>query len=132
MAKINHLEMSAEVLGLDEIKVKKSFLGISVKLIYKPTNSVIKIKENEYSAEDGRKLENILDTELENVEQAIHDFPVSRINMGNVKLQGCISADHQFAAVQLLAFKDFDYKPVSKVHIYTNKAAEAFAKLFEN
>lgn len=130
MSKINHLEMGAEVMGLDEIEVKKGFLGMSMKLIYKPTNSVVKVKENEFSAEDGRKLENILLTEPENVEQAIRDFPVSSISMGNVKLQGCISADHQFAAVQLLAFKDFDYKPISEMHIYTGKAAEAFATLF--
>lgn len=130
MSKIYHLEMGAEVMGLDEIKVKKGFLGMSVKLIYKPTNSVIKIKENEYTAEDGRKLENILCTEPENMEQAIHDFPVSKTSMGNVKLQGCISNDHQFAAVQLLNFKDFDYKPVSEVHIFTGKAAEAFSTLF--
>ena len=130
MSKINHLEMGAEVMGLDEIEVKKGFLGMSVKLIYKPTNSVIKVKENEYTAEDGRKLENILCTEPENVEQAIRDFPVSSIGMGNVKLQGCISTDHQFAAVQLLNFKDFDYKPVGEVHIFTGKAAEAFAALF--
>lgn len=130
MSKINHLEMGAEVMGLDEIEVKKGFLGMSTKLIYKPTNSVVKVKENEYSAEDGRKLENILHTESENVEQAIRDFPVSRIGMGNMKLQGCISDDHQFAAVQLLAFKDFDYKPISEVHIYKGKTAEAFATLF--
>lgn len=130
MSKINHLEMGAEVMGLDDIAVKKGFLGMSVKLIYKPTNSVVKVKENEYSVEDGRKLENILCTEPENVEQAINKFPVSSIGMGNVKLQGCISDDHQFAAVQLLSFKDFDYKPVSEVHVYTGKAAEAFAKLF--
>ena len=129
MSKINHLEMGAEVMGLDEIEVKKGFLGMSVKLIYKPTNSVVKVKENEYTAEDGRKLENILCTEPENMEQAIHDFPVSSIGMGNYKLQACLSADHQFVAVQLLAFKDFDYKPVSEVHIYKGKAAEAFATL---
>ena len=52
MAKINHLEMGANVMALNDIEVKKGFLGLSCKLIYKPTNSVIKIKEKEYSAED--------------------------------------------------------------------------------
>ena len=60
MAKINHLEMGADVMALNDIEVKKGFLGLSCKLIYKPTNSVIKIKEKEYSAEDGKKLGNIL------------------------------------------------------------------------
>ncbi len=130
MSKIQHLEMGATVMGLDEIKVKKGFLGLSVQLVYLPTNSAVKVKENEYSAEDGRRLENILFTEPENVEEAISKNPVSPTGMGNVKLEACISQDHQFAAVQLLNFKDFDYKPVSEVHIYKGKAAEAIAKLF--
>ena len=130
MAKIQHMEMGETVMSLDEIKVKKGFMGLSVKLFYLPTNSVIRIKENEYSAEDGRRLENILFTASENVEKAISKNPVSAIGMGNVKLEACISEDHQFAAVQLLSFKDFDYKPVSEVRIYKGRAAEAIAKLF--
>lgn len=130
MAKIYHLEMGAEVMALEDIEVKKTFFGMSLKLIYKPTQSIVKIKENEYSAEDGRKLENILNTEPENVEEAIQKFPVSAIGMGNIKMEACISDDHQFAAIQLLAFKDFDYKPVTEMKVYIGKAAAAIAKLF--
>lgn len=122
--------MGAEVMALEDIEVKKTFFGMSLKLIYKPTQSIVKVKENEYSAEDGRKLENILNTEPENVEEAIQKFPVSAIGMGNIKLEACISDDHQFAAIQLLAFKDFDYKPVTEMKVYTGKAATAIAKLF--
>lgn len=130
MAKIDHIEMGAEVMALDEVEVKKGFLGLSTKLIYKPTNSVIRIKGNEYSAENGRRLQDILATEPDNVEKAISKFPISATGIGNMKLEACISDDHQFAAVQLLGFKDFDYQPVTEVHIYEGKAAEAFAKLF--
>ena len=130
MSKINHLEMGAEVMALEEIEVKKSFLGLSTKLMYKPTQSVVKVKENEYTAEDGRKLETILAANPENVEEAVQKFPVSAVGMGNIKLEACISDDHQFAAVQLLAFKDFDYKPVTEMKVYTDSAAQAIAKLF--
>ena len=64
MAKINHLEMGADVLALQDVQVKKGFMGLTVKLIYQPTNSVIKIKEKEYSVEDGRKLETVSYTHL--------------------------------------------------------------------
>lgn len=84
MAKINHLEMGADVLALQDVQVKKGFMGLTVKLIYQPTNSVIKIKEKEYSAEDGRKLENILSAAPKDVETAISKFPVSAISMGGV------------------------------------------------
>ena len=49
MAKINHFVMGTKVMALDNIEVKKGFLGLSTKLIYKPTNSEVKIKDNEYS-----------------------------------------------------------------------------------
>ncbi len=64
------------------------------------------------------------------VEAAISKFPVSAISMGNMKLQACLSDDHQFVATQLLAFKDFGYKPVTEMKTYTGKTAEAFAQLF--
>lgn len=130
MSKINHLEMGAEVMALDVIEVKKGFLGMSTKLIYKPTNSTVKVKTNEYTVEDGKRLEKILNTEPENIEATIQNFPVSNIGMGNVKLDACISDDCQFVAVQLLSFKDFNYQPISGVKVYTGKAAKAIAKLF--
>lgn len=129
MAKINHLEMGDYVMSLEDIQVKKGFMGLSTKLIYKPTNSVIKIKEKEYSVEDGRKLEELLSTSPESMEATINNLSVSSIGMGNAKLQACLSDDHQFAAVQLLTFKDFDYQPISDVKVYTGKTAEAFTKL---
>ena len=130
MSKINHIEMGAEVMALDVIEVKKGFLGMSTKLIYKPTNSTVKVKTNEYTVEDGKRLEKILNTEPENIEATIQNFPVSNIGMGNVKLDACISDDCQFVAVQLLSFKDFNYQPISGVKVYTGKAAKAIAKLF--
>ena len=130
MSKINHLEMGKEVMSLKDIEVKKTFFGLSTKLIYKPTNSAVKVKEREYSSEDGRKLENILAAEPNNVEMMLQKFPVSAISMGNMKLQACVSEDHQFVAIQILGFKDFDYKPLTGVKVFEGKAAEAFAQLF--
>ena len=33
MAKINHLDMGAEVLAIDDVQVKKGFMGLTIKLI---------------------------------------------------------------------------------------------------
>ncbi len=57
-------------------------MGLTIKLIYKPTNSAIKIKEKEYSAEDGKKLINILSSAPSEVESSIKKFPVSAIRHG--------------------------------------------------
>ncbi|MGE9977994.1 hypothetical protein [Prevotella sp. SGI.167] len=130
MAKINHIEMGEDVMALNDVQVKKGFMGWSVKLIYKPTQSKIQIKEKEYTAEDGKKLENILTAAPAEVETAISKFPVSAISMGNFKLQACLSDDSQFAALQLLAYKDFGYKPVTEMKVYTGRTAEVFSRLF--
>ena len=130
MAKINHIEMGEDVMALNDVQVKKGFMGWSVKLTYKPTQSKIQIKEKEYTAEDGKKLENILTAAPAEVETAISKFPVSAISMGNFKLQACLSDDSQFAALQLLAYKDFDYKPVTEMKVYTGRTAEVFSRLF--
>lgn len=131
MAKINHLVMGAKVMALNNIEVKKGFLGLGTKLIYKPTDSVVKIKENEYSAEDGKKLETILAAKPENLDDTISKNPVYVKELGNARLEACVSSDHQFAAVMLLSFKDLSYSPVTGMHVYEGKAAEAFAKLFK-
>lgn len=81
-------------------------------------------------AEDGKKLISILNSAPSEVESSIQKFPVSAISMGNMKLQACLSDDHQFVATQLLAFKDFGYQPVTEMVTYTGKTAEAFAQLF--
>lgn len=130
MAKINHIEMGEDVMALNDVQVKKGFMGWSVKLIYKPTQSKIQIKEKENTAEDGKKLENILTAAPAEVETAISKFPVSAISMGNFKLQACLSDDSQFAALQLLAYKDFGYKPVTEMKVYTGRTAEVFSRLF--
>ncbi|MFW5476034.1 MAG: hypothetical protein ACOCPE_04575 [Segatella copri] len=130
MAKINHIEMGEDVMALNDVQVKKGFMGWSVKLIYKPTQSKIQIKEKEYTAEDGKKLQNILTAAPAEVETAISKFPVSAISMGNFKLQACLSDDSQFAALQLLAYKDFGYKPVTEMKVYTGRTAEVFSRLF--
>lgn len=122
--------MGEDVMALNDVQVKKGFMGWSVKLIYKPTQSKIQIKEKEYTAEDGKKLENILTAAPAEVETAISKFPVSAISMGNFKLQACLSDDSQFAALQLLVYKDFGYKPVTEMKVYTGRTAEVFSRLF--
>ena len=130
MAKINHIEMGEDVMALNDVQVKKGFMGWNVKLIYKPTQSKNQIQEKEYTAEDGKKLQNILTAAPAEVETAISKFPVSAISMGNFKLQACLSDDSQFAALQLLAYKDFGYKPVTDMKVYTGRTAEVFSRLF--
>ena len=45
MAKINHLEMTENLMALNDIEAKKRFMDWSIKIIYKPTKRVMKVKE---------------------------------------------------------------------------------------
>lgn len=51
--------------------------------------------------------------------------------LGNARLEACVSSDRQFAAAMLLSFKNLSYTPVTDLRVYEGKAAEAFAKLFK-
>lgn len=131
MASINHLEMCDTVKALPQIKIKKSMFGLSTKIVYTATGSKVNVQQQEYSAETGAKLHGILKADAAAVagELAKHDIQSSSI--GNMRLEGCISEDRQFAAVQLLRFADFNYQPYSEVVVYEGKPAEAIARLFD-
>ena len=88
------------------------------------------VNEINTGMEQIKQLENILTAAPAEVETAISKFPVSAISMGNFKLQACLSDDSQFAALQLLAYKDFGYKPVTEMKVYTGRTAEVFSRLF--
>lgn len=130
MASIEHLEMSAALAALPEISVKKSFFGLKTNVIYTPTGSSIKVKINEYSSEMGDKLEEILKVTPDNVAPLLSKSNIEKANLGNVRLEACISNDKQFAAVQLLRFSQLNYTPSTPMVVLTGKAAEAIAKLF--
>lgn len=130
MSNINHLEMAAELTALPEITVKKSMFGLSTSVIYAPTNSKITTRQNEYSAESGERLEKILEAAPESVPGMIEKTKIQPASLGNIRLDICLSQDHQFAAVQLLRFADFTYHPLTDMKVYKGKAAEAIASLY--
>lgn len=53
MASINHLEMCDQLKALPEIEIKKTCFGLFTQAVYKPSQSVIKVNQNEYSVEVG-------------------------------------------------------------------------------
>lgn len=58
MASINHLEMCDQLKALPEIEIKKTCFGLFTQAVYKPSQSVIKVNQHEYSVEVGGQLEN--------------------------------------------------------------------------
>lgn len=130
MASIEHLEMSAALVALPEISVKKSFFGLKTNVTYTPTGSSVKVKINEYNTEMGDKLETILKANPDNIASLIAKGNIEKANLGNVRLEACISDDKQFAAVQLLRFSQLNYAPTTDMVVLKGAAAEAIASLF--
>ena len=128
MASINHLEMCDQLKALPEIEIKKTCFGLFTQAVYKPSQSVIKVNQNEYSVEVGGQLEKLLNGDNNTIMEQRNK---GKNDMGNMRLDTCISKDRQFVGAQLLRFVDFSYKPVTDMVVYEGKTAEAFAELFD-
>ena len=128
---IKNLKMADVIFSNDKISLKKSFMGFSTSVIYTPTGSTVKAFGEEYSQDAGNKIEAVINAKDENLEAAVNEAAgVKPSAMSTIRLEGCISADHEFVALQLLSYKDLRYTPITDVRIYEGKSAEIVSRLF--
>ena len=128
MSSIKNLEMAAALSAYQHIEIKKSLF--STKAIYTPTQSQAKAIILEYSPSEGERVARLLDMPLDKMAADIQQKgkPVAGAN-GNFRLEVCLSDDHQFCALQLLRFGDFQYNPVFEPRFYEGKDVEPITKL---
>ena len=124
--------MADVIFSNDKISIKKSFMGLSTSVVYTPTGSTVNAIGEEYSQDGGNKIEAVINAkDEEDLEVAVNAAAgVKPSAMSTIRLEGCISADHEFVALQLLSYKDLRYTPITDVRIYEGKAAEIVSKLF--
>lgn len=120
--------MAAALSAHRHIEIKKSLF--STKTVYTPTQSRAKAVILEYSPSEGERVERLLDMPLDKMAADIEQKgkPVTGAN-GNFRLELCLSDDHQFCALQLLRFGDFQYKPVFEPRFYEGKDVEFITQL---
>ncbi len=120
MSSIKNLEMAAAFSACQHIEIKKSLF--STKAIYTPTQSQVKPIVLEYTPSEGERMERLLDMPLDKMAADIQEKgkPVAGAN-GHFRLEFCLSDDHQFCALQLFRFSDFQYKPVFEPRFYEGK-----------
>jgi hypothetical protein len=120
--------MAAALSAYQHIEIKKSLF--STKAIYTPTQSQADAIILEYSPSEGERVERLLDMPLDKMAADIQQKgkPVAGAN-GNFRLELCLSDDHQFCALQLFRFGDFQYKPVFEPRFYESKDAEYITQL---
>lgn len=130
MSNIKNLEMAKAVFAKSYISIKESFFGLCQKVIYAPTGSRVKAICQEYSAEDGLRLEQLLSLPCEKMEAELaSEGKPTPTAVGNYQMQACVSDDRQFCAVQLFRFYEFVYHPLGEPRFFEGKEAETISKL---
>lgn len=117
---------------LSYITRKASFFGLINRLVYAPTDSrlnftcryyapILREELKELFALGGQVLEKRL-AKMNRFEQAVN---------GNLLVECCVSADKEFAALQLKHFEQIDYQPISEVRFLQGESAMQAAKIFD-
>lgn len=111
---------------------KSSFFGLINRLVYAPTDSRLNFTSRYYApilreelkelfALGGQVLEKRL-AKMNRFEQAVN---------GNLLVECCVSADKEFAALQLKHFEQIDYQPISDVRFLQGESAMQAAIVFD-
>ena len=111
---------------------KSTFFGLINRLVYAPTDSrlnftcryyapILRDELKELFALGGQVLEKRL-AKMNRFEQAVN---------GNLLVECCVSADKEFAALQLKHFEQIDYQPISDVRFLQGESAMQAAKIFD-
>lgn len=111
---------------------KSSFFGLINRLVYASTDSrlnftcryyapILREELKELFALGGQVLEKRL-AKMNRFEQAVN---------GNLLVECCVSADKEFAALQLKHFEQIDYQPISEVRFLQGEPAMQAAKIFD-
>lgn len=111
---------------------KSTFFGLINRLVYAPTDSrlnftcryyapILREELKELFALGSQVLENRL-AKMNRFEQAVN---------GNLLVECCVSADKEFAALQLKHFEQIDYQPISEVRFLQGESAMQAAKIFD-
>lgn len=131
MANINKLEMGKTVSALPSIEISKSLFGLVQTAIYKPTGSKLQIVQDEYTSDNGTILVKLLNTGDGKDKTALlqQASAFEKVPMGNFRLDACVSADHQFVAMQLFQFSNLLFRPVTDVKVYEGDAAKQMASI---
>ncbi|MBQ4022498.1 MAG: hypothetical protein II612_00710 [Prevotella sp.] len=130
MPSFKKMEMADAISKHIHVQIEKSFLGMRTNIVYQPTQSLIDCYIQDYTAETGAKIERILKTPVDKMAEAIRQAgPLPKANISNMRLELCLSRDHQFAAAQLFSFYDFKYHAATDVIFIEGEQADILKAL---
>lgn len=130
MASFYKMGMAEALSANNHIAINRSFFGLRQTVKYTPTQSTVNLYAEDFSADDGAKLERLLELAPSQLEKEVkaHGKPGS-VPLGPYRLEACVSEDRQFCALQLFHFVDFSYTPSTDPKFYEGKDAEQAAAI---
>lgn len=130
MANIKNLTMGSLLLSDPRITTVNTLFGLSSKAVYVPTGSKISSCVYEYSAQEEDKLKHLLPLTGAALADAARNVKTLKSHdIGNLRLEVCVSADHQFAAMQLFRYSNIVATPVTSLSVYEQADAATVAGL---
>jgi len=129
MENFNKLEMAQELLSHNNLKVVSSMFGLTKKLLYTVTGSPVKVVRNNYNPEAVSHLMRVIESDSHGLSAAVKACRVTKMEVGNIELDACVSQDKRFVAMQLLQFGDYMYRPISKVAFFEGDDAELVSQI---
>ncbi|MDD7318309.1 MAG: hypothetical protein SOZ80_02765 [Prevotella sp.] len=130
MANINNMEMSKVIFANNNIAINKSFFGLKTSVSYIPTQSPVEAKQYEFSQETGRKIAGIMSASDDELKELVSKVgKIDKSDMGNMRVDICVSRDRQFIALHLFQYEGFSYSPITEPRIIEGETAKAVASL---
>lgn len=131
MANFKNLNMVSELMSNPNLRVVSSMFGLSKKLVYAPTGATVAVHRYNYNPEAVSHLQNVIESDSKGLAAAVKACRVQRLEIGNIELDACVSADKRFVALQLLRFMDYTYQPVTRVAFYEGDQAQLVASILD-
>lgn len=129
MAKIKSAALAEALAGSKDIVVKKSLFGTKMQLV--ASGSKIDVKRYDYSLADGAVVEGLLAKSEAELQKALAGGgQPAQAPIGSLVAEVATSADHQWAAVQIMAYGGGLLNDRGPVRTYTGSHAALVAQIF--
>lgn len=107
------------------VSVKSSFFGLCERAVLTDSGKTLKIVKRDYQPECASKLEQLLQAPDDKLAALAASMTITPTPVGNIRLDVCYTADHEFAAVQMLRFADYKYRTITQPRLLDGAAAHA-------
>ena len=130
MANIKNLAMADAIAANPNISVKKGFLGLTTNIVYKPTQSPVRVVTTEFTQDNGTRMRQLLTLPATRLaEELSAKGRPSDTAVGPVLMEALVSRDRRFAAVQLFRYAGSDREALTDLRIAEGDEAAALAQL---